>query len=179
MGFLMTASCEFESVRVDLADSEFVMGLPLIVWAPLGQFSDVAEKMVEVSGILEVENPLPVVEFCSSNDRDCSSPLCCSPLAVIDPADCPISIVVDIGMSQGQTSQWVKKQYCGFCRLVGFPTGSHKQQCLDLLQRIEAERFKHKSSNRMKQSAGSVRKGSRELHNLVSTINYDGHPNDC
>ena len=133
----------------------------------------------EDSGILDVVDPLPVLEICSFEDQDASSPLYCSPLARIDLVDCPISIAVDIGVSSGQPSQWVKKHYRGFCKLVGFPMDTHEQQCLDLLQCIEADRFKYKSTTRMKQSVGSVRKGSRELCNLVSTINYDGRPEGC
>ena len=56
---------------------------------------------------------------------------------------------------------------------------THEQECLDLLQHIEADRFKYKSSTKVKQAVGSVRKGARELRNLVSTINYDGRPNGC
>ena len=56
---------------------------------------------------------------------------------------------------------------------------THEQECLALLQRIEADRFKYKNSNTEKKSVGSVRKGTRELRNLVSTINYDGRPNGC
>ena len=56
---------------------------------------------------------------------------------------------------------------------------THEQECLALLQRIEADRFKYKNSTKVKQTVGSVRKGARELRNLVSTINYDGRPNGC
>ena len=54
---------------------------------------------------------------------------------------------------------------------------THQQECMALLQRIEVDRFKYKNSTKVKQSVGSVRKGARELRNLVSTINYDGRPN--
>ena len=168
-----------ESVRVDLADSASAMGLAMVVPAPLGQFSKVATPTVEDLGIVGVENSLPVVGFCSVEDRDVSSPLSCSPLARIDPVECPISIAVDFGVSPGQHSQWVKKHYRGFYKLVGFPMDTHEQVCLDLLQRIEVDRFKYKISTRMKQSVGSVRKGAQELLNLVSTINYDGRSNGC
>jgi hypothetical protein len=73
----------------------------------------------------------------------------------------------------------VKKHYRGFCKLVGFPLDSHEQQCMALLQSIEAERLKYKSSVKMKQSAVSVRKGARELRNLASSINYDGRRIGC
>ena len=151
----------------------------MVVPAPLGELSEGAMLMIEDSGMVGVENPLPVVSFCSVEDRDVSSPLSCSPLAQIDPVECPINIAVDYEVPPGQYSQWVKKHYRGFCTLVGFPMDTYEQECLNLLQRIEADRFKYKSSTRVKQSVGSVRKGARELRNLVSTINYDGRPNGC
>ena len=166
-----------ELVRVDLADSTTALGLVMVVPALLGEFSEDATLMLEDSGIVGVENPLPVVNFCSVEDRDSSSPLSCSPLARIDPIECPISVAVDCEVSPGQHSQWVKKHYRGFCTLVGFPMDTHEQECLNLLQRIEADRLKYKCFTRVKQSVGSVKKGARELRNLVSTINYNGRPN--
>jgi hypothetical protein len=172
-------SDESGSVRVNLADSESTMEVPLIMPAGLGPSSEIVAREAQVSGNFEGENPVSVLEICSVEDRDASSPLCCTPLARIDPIDCPIRFEVDIGASTGQPSQWVKKHYRGFCKLVGFPMETHEQECLDLLHRIEAERFQYKSPIRRKQTVGSVRKGSRELRNLVSTINYDGRPDDC
>ncbi len=172
-------SDESGSVRVDLADSESMMEVPLIMPAELGPSSEIVVREAQVLGNFEGENPVSILEICSVEDRDASSPLCCSPLARIDPIDCPIRFEVDIGASTGQPSQWVKKHYRGFCKLVGFPMETHEQECLDLLHRIEAERFQYKSTTRRKQTMGSVRKGSRELRNLVSTINYDGRPDDC
>jgi hypothetical protein len=167
-----------EMVRVNLADSESELGLPVIVRSPLDLSSDDAE--IGVSRISEIENALQVVEFCPSKDPGCSSPLRCSPLAMMDPADCQVSIEVGVEMNSQVPSQWVKKHYSGFCCLVGFLMEEHEQQCLDLLQRIEADRFKYKSSKqKKKQYGGSVRKGSRELRNLVSSINYDGRTDGC
>jgi hypothetical protein len=166
-------------VRVDLTNSESTMELSLIMPAELGPSSEIVAMEAEVSGNFEGENPILVLEICSLEDRDASSPLCCFLLARIDPIDCPIRFEVDIEASTGQPSQWVKKHYRGFCKLVGFPMETYKQECLDLLHRIKAERFKYKSTIRRKQTVGSVRKGFRELRNLVSTINYDGRPNDC
>jgi hypothetical protein len=145
----------------------------------VGEFPEVETLMLEDTGSVEEENPLPLVTFCSVEDRDASSPLSCPPLDRIDPTECPISFMIDCGVSPNQYSQWVKKHYGGFCKLVGFPMDTHEQECLALLQRIEADRFKYKSSTKVKQAAGSVRKGARELRNLVSTINYDGRSNDC
>ena len=123
-----------ESVRVDLADSSTDLELVMVVPAPLGEFSEGATLMIEDTGMVGVENPLPVVSFCSVEDRDVASPLSCSPLARIDPVECPINIAVDCEVPPDQHSQWVKKHYRGFCTLVGFPMDTHEQECLALLQ---------------------------------------------
>ena len=119
------------------------------------------------------------MECCPSEDPGCSSPLRYSPLAMMDPADCQVSIEVGAGMYSEVPSQWVKKHYRGFCRLVEFPMEEHEQQCLAILQCIEADRFKNISSKKKKQYGGSVPKGARELRNLVSSINYDGRIDCC
>ena len=134
--------------------------------------------MIEASGALDVENMLSVV----NEAGECSSPLSCSPLAMIIPTELPISVAIldaTVSASQEVFSQWVKKHYRGFCKLVGFPLDTHEQQCMALLQSIEAERLKYKSSGKMKQFGVSVRKGAWELRNLASSINYDGRRVGC
>ena len=93
-----------ESVRVDLADSEMDLGLAMVVSASVGEFSEVETLLLEDSGSVGEENPLPLVTFCSVEDWDASSPLCCSPLARIDPVECPISFTIDCGVSPKQHS---------------------------------------------------------------------------
>jgi hypothetical protein len=112
-------------------------------------------------------------------DSELSSPSYCSPLAMINPNTCTGQLVEYSGKDTVELSHWVKRHYKGFCRLVGFPIDSHEQQCLALLQRIEANRFQHRGPSKLKQKVGSARKGVRELRNLVSSINYDGRPTDC
>jgi hypothetical protein len=105
-----------ESVRVDLADSASDLGLMMVVPAAVGEFPEVETLMLEDTGSVEEENPLPLVTFCSVEDRDTSSPLSCPPLDRIDPTECPISFMIDCGVSPNQYSQWVKKHYGGFCK---------------------------------------------------------------
>jgi hypothetical protein len=167
-------------VRVDLADSETELGLPLTVSSLLFKFSDEALQVIEAAKALDVENTLAVVNYCETGE--CSSPLSCSPLAMINPIELPTSVAVldaTVSASQEVFSQWVKKHYRGFCKLVGFPLDTHEQHCMALLQSIEAERLKFKNSGKMKQSGVSIRKGSRELRNLASSINYDGRRVSC
>jgi hypothetical protein len=170
-------SVDSESVRVDLADAASDLGLVMVGPTSVGEYSEDPTLMLEDLGGAGVENPLQLLTLSSVEERDISSPLSCSPLARIDPVECSINFTVDCEEHPNQHSQWVKKHYSGFCKLVGFPMDTHEQECLDLLQRIEADRFKYKSSTKVKQAVGSVRKGARELRNLVSTINYDGRPN--
>ncbi len=165
---------------MDLADSETELGLPLTVSSLLFKFSDEALQVIEAAKALDVENTLAVVNYCETGE--CSSPLSCSPLAMINPIELPTSVAVldaTVSASQEVFSQWVKKHYRGFCKLVGFPLDTHEQQCMALLQSIEAERLKFKNSGKMKQSGVSIRKGSRELRNLASSINYDGRRVSC
>lgn len=151
------------------------LGLPLTVESPGFMISAVALQVIEVSGDLEMENTFSVVTYGEAGE--CSSPLSCSPLAIINPTELPTSMAVlgeSVCASQEEFSQWVKKHYRGFCKLVGFPLDTHEEQCMALLQSIEAERIKYKNSGKMKQSGASVKKGARELRNLASSINYDG-----
>ena len=171
---------DVEEVRVDLADSATELGLPLTVESPLFTIFDEAMQMIEASGAVDEENMLSVVNYCEAGE--CSSPLSYSPLAMINPTEPPTSVaILGVGANASQEvfSQWVKKHYRGFCKLVGFPLDSHKEQCMALLQSIEAKRMKYKSSRKMKQSRVSVRKGARELRNLASSINYDGRRVGC
>ena len=78
-----------------------------------------------------------------------------------------------------EPSIWVKQRHRGFCKLVGFPIESHEQECLALLQRIEADRFLHKEKGGACRQPPSGTKGARELCRLVSTVNYDGRPPVC
>jgi hypothetical protein len=162
-----------EEVWGDLAAPATELDLPLTVGFPRFTLSNEAVQVIEAPKALVVENMVSVENYCE--DRECSSPLSCSPLAVITPTEFPIlEDVMDTSMSPVAFSQWVKKHYRGFCKLVGFPLDSHEQQCMALLQSIEAERLKYKSSGKMKHSTVSVRKGARELRNLASSVNYDG-----
>jgi hypothetical protein len=167
---------EAEEVRVDLAE----LGMPLMVGSPSLSISDEALQVIEASGALNVGNMLSMMSYGEASE--CSSPLSCSPLAMMNPTEFSNSMVAldaNVSASQEVISQWVKKHYQGFCKLVGFPLDTHEQQCMALLQSIEAERFKYKSSVKMKQPAVSVRKGARELRNLTSSINYDGRRIAC
>ena len=63
--------------------------------------------------------------------------------------------------------------------MVGFPIDVHEQECLALLQKIEAYRFAKKEKEGPRRISVSGKKGSRELRRLVSTVNYDGRQPVC
>ena len=63
--------------------------------------------------------------------------------------------------------------------MVGFPIDVHEQECLALLQKIEAYRFAKKEKEGPRRISVSGKKGSRELRRLVSTVNYDSRQPVC
>lgn len=62
---------------------------------------------------------------------------------------------------------------------MGFPIDSPEQECLALLQKIEADRFVRKAKEGPRRQTASGKKGSRELRRLVSSVNYDGRQPVC
>ena len=103
------------------------------------------------------------------------SPLVCEPLAVL----APTTILAAPGKPHSTGSEWVNTQYRGICELMGFPLDSHGKQCLALLRRIEASRFRKKGELGSKSVVCSGKKGVRELRNLVSSVNYEGRQRAC
>ncbi len=99
----------------------------------------------------------------------------CEPLAMIGP---PEPTESQQGFSP-EPSTWVKQRHCAFCKLVGFPIECHKQECLALLQHIEANRFVNKVKVGWRKQPASGRKGSRELRRLTSSVNYEGRQTVC
>ena len=62
---------------------------------------------------------------------------------------------------------------------MGFPIDRHKQQCLDLLRRIEATRDSKRGEIGSRKVIASESKGVRELKNLASSVNYEGKQRIC
>uniref|UniRef100_A0A2N9FZT4 Reverse transcriptase domain-containing protein n=1 Tax=Fagus sylvatica TaxID=28930 RepID=A0A2N9FZT4_FAGSY len=103
-------------------------------------------------------------------DGELASPLQCAPIAMIKPS----GVVTVLEQTASEPSQWVKRKHQGFCKLVGFPIESHEQECLALLQRIEADRFARKVTLVPRRTPAPSLKGKRELRRLISTVNYEG-----
>uniref|UniRef100_A0A2N9GEV9 TIR domain-containing protein n=1 Tax=Fagus sylvatica TaxID=28930 RepID=A0A2N9GEV9_FAGSY len=108
------------------------------------------------------------LDLAGNIDGEPISPLDCVPLALIMPS----GVASDLNDQVLEPSQWVKGRHKAFCKLVGFPIESHEQECLALLQRIEADRFTKKSTSVSHRRQGV--KGTRELRSLISSINYEG-----
>lgn len=92
----------------------------------------------------------------------------------------PLAVVVPSGNTElakgpiSKPSQRVKRRHRGFCKLVGFPIESHEQECLALLQHIEENCFAKKATVGTCRQPASGIKGTRELHSLISYVNYEG-----
>jgi hypothetical protein len=108
-------------------------------------------------------------------DGELASPLQCAPIAMVVPS----GVVTVLEQTASEPSQWVKHRHRGFCKLVGFPIESHEQECLALLQRIEADRFARKVTSVPRRTPAPGLKGKRELRRLISTVNYEGRQSVC
>ncbi len=105
------------------------------------------------------------------------SPLSCSPLDRIDPVDFAAftqGYTGDILALEEAMSIWVEQKYKGFSKLVGMALVGFESECLSLLRRIDTERKRLRPSTGPRVPTGSVRKGTRELRNLISSVNYEG-----
>jgi hypothetical protein len=108
-------------------------------------------------------------------EGELASPLQCAPIAMVEPS----RVVTILEQPASEPSQWVKSRHRGFCKLVGFPIESHEQECLALLQRIEADRFARKVTSVPWRTPAPALKGKRELRRLISTVNYEDRQSVC
>jgi hypothetical protein len=114
-------------------------------------------------------------EHTEAVDEEPVSPLLCAPIAMVVPS----RVLTVFEKPVPEPSQWVKSRHKGFCKLVGFPIESHEQECLALLQRIEADRFARKAASVPRRNQAPGLKGKRELRSLTSTVNYAGRQSTC
>ena len=73
-----------------------------------------------------------------------------------------------------KNSKWVCSLLKSFCRIVGFPTVKHKNQCLVLFCLLEQDCIDVVNVGTPKGIVNSKQKGLRKLKGLISSINYDG-----
>ena len=143
---------------VDLALPEHVFGKIVVAEPP--SFSDSQFELGESSHRLanskETEGWLSLsLVLVDDNGGDAVSPLQCVPIAMVMPSRAMHGTEESIS----EPFQWVKRRHQGFCKLVGFPIESHEQECLALLQRIEAERFTKKPASVPRRNQASGIKG--------------------
>jgi hypothetical protein len=105
------------------------------------------------------------------------SPLSCAPLARIEPGDFAAftrGYTCDVLALEEAMSAWVEQKYKVFSKLVGMALLGFEGECISLLRRIDAERKRMRPMTGPRCPTGSVKKGKRELRNLISSVNYEG-----
>ena len=110
------------------------------------------------------------------------APFSCEPLCQVIPHGSPLRTVeamkaVD-SLEKSPKSKWVDN-HMTFNKYVGFPIDEFEEECLALFRRIEECRNQQKRANMHRKTAKSGRKGTRELHNLVSFVNYERNQLCC
>ena len=90
-----------------------------------------------------------------------------SPVLMVE--ECKVGGEVEIS----QKSKRVDRHMSGFSKFVGFPIDEFEEECLALFYRIEESRNLQKRNTSHRKTDKSGVKGSRELRNLVSSVNYE------
>jgi hypothetical protein len=157
--------------RAGEADSDDGLGTE---WAQAGAVVEfnVAEVPVSISEAspltlahgFEAEGPL--------------SPFSCTPIMMVEPTvSSPVIKLLGDGIDAlYHPSQWVAQQMNAFRKQVGVSIRGHEAECLALLRKIEADRKPKKINTSIRKT---TRKGTRELRNLVSSVNYGGKQVSC
>jgi hypothetical protein len=127
---------------------------------------------------LEIESSnLPLRGFGELEDEVDGSPLVCEPLCQLLPSGSSPLAVEDheVGgeVELHQNSKMVDRHMCGFSKFVGFLIDEFEEECLALFQRIEERRNLQKSTTSYRKPSKFGTKGTRELRNLVSSVNYE------
>jgi hypothetical protein len=138
-------------------------------WAQEGAVVEVNVVEAPMS-ILEV-SPLIIVDGVAGKGP--LSPLSCTPLMTVEPTKSSpkIQLLGDGVDALYQPSRWVTQQMNAFCKQVGVSIRGHKTECLALLRKIKANRKPKKINTSVRKTA---KKGTRELRNLASSVNYGG-----
>lgn len=169
------------AVRVDLAPidqaAQLVLGMATSCSPFLFDMAfEIGESSIVVCSSSEGEDIGSLSELLLALVKEHAiSALHCEPLVMVAP---PKS-TEEVSGPTSEPSLWVKQRHWGFRKLVGFPIESHEQERLSLLQRIEADRFVYKEKVGSRRPTASVKKGTRELRRLVSSVNYDGRQPVC
>ena len=117
--------------------------------------------------------------LCWGNEN---SPLEVAPLAMAGPCSDAATVKIDRGVCTHFLSQdtgiaftpsdWVSETLIAFGIVMGASFEGHEEQIMSILQDIENRR--NQQGVEKVKGAKTGGKGSRELRNLISKINYDG-----
>lgn len=121
---------------------------------------------------------LPMVIYDGISDEGCSSPLACTPLNMMGPlvSSHEMELLGDGIDPLSQPSSWVAWHMNMFRKQIGVSIKGHEVECLALFRKIEEDRKPKVNSKVVRRTTN---KGSRELRNLASSVNYDGKQLSC
>jgi hypothetical protein len=121
--------------------------------------------------------PLPLAWSTKPDSERTQSPIVCEPLAKIAPlgfSEFTDQYLGDVLALEEAMLLWVEQKYKDFSELVGMPIAGFEVECIALLCKIDAKRKKGRHTPGPLKPTRSVKKGTRELRNLISTVNYGG-----
>jgi hypothetical protein len=112
------------------------------------------------------------------NGEDSLSPLTSTPIMMVGPPMSTSGLELRGGGFDAldKSSHWVAHQMNMFRKQVGVSIKGHETECLALLRKIESDRKPKTITTSVRKTA---RKGTRELRNLVSSVNYGGKQLSC
>ena len=122
-------------------------------------------------------SPLQLAWSTKHESERTQSPLVYEPLAKIVPmgfSEFTDQYSGDVLALEEAMSLWVEEKYRDFGELVGMPITGFEAECIALLRRIDAERKKGRQTPGPRKPTKSTKKGTRELRNLISMVNYEG-----
>ena len=134
-----------------------------------------------VCGLSESKISRLVWEDSLSSDKGEADSVDITPLALWDPYYVSDLVTLEDdsdGSSMEEElepSEWVRTMIKGFGTLVGFPIACCERQCIDFFQKLERVWEQQATFATTRRTSNSTQKGLRELRNLFSSINYDGH----
>jgi hypothetical protein len=143
---------------------------------PPSPINTIQEFILPVSSA-DMDSNLQLVMMEDPISENPVSPLLCSPLNTVAPMTTPPPLSLSSAEeAMNNPSKWVSQQMNFFRKHVGVSISGHEPECLALLTQIDKDRqlFKPLQTPRK-----FVTKGLRELHNLSSSINYEGKQLSC
>lgn len=159
-------------------------GCPVQVQSQVRGGSDLYFPISEVGrGLGNSESPRLIWDatLLSGKGEEAINPEVITPLALWNPNGAFDLVSMEDG-SDGvsveevmKPSEWVSRKIRDFSTYVGFPIDCCERQCIDFFQKLERVWEQQATAVTTHRVSNSNQKGLRELRNLFSSINYDGH----